>query len=274
MRIIKYIETNFSLSFSEFIEEFYFQQDLTMKQISEKIGFSTACICKNMKSHGISSHKIKDKKCLHCGESFQTSHNANFCSISCFKKTDWPKRRKKHKSCRKKRAIDRKNKLIEIKGGKCFCGESDINKLSFHHLENKSFTLDSKNLYQKKWEEIEKEVNKCELLCLNCHAELHEKERKKNRKDNIKLDKGRLRKKMLIKIKGAKCEECGYDGNNGEFIQSLTFHHINPEEKKFELNTKQLSSISLNKILEEFTKCNLLCCNCHISKNNLRLNQK
>lgn len=26
------------------------------------------------------------------------------------------------------------------------------------------------------WEEIIKEVNKCKLLCSNCHRELHEKE--------------------------------------------------------------------------------------------------
>ena len=67
------------------------------------------------------------------------------------------------------------------------------------------------------------------------------------------------RKMELISMKGGKCEICGYDKN----IAALDFHHINPEEKDFQLDSRHLSNTSTIKIMEELDKCILVCSNCH-----------
>jgi 5-methylcytosine-specific restriction endonuclease McrA len=67
-----------------------------------------------------------------------------------------------------------KAKAVEYKGGKCQkCGYNKcVSALDFHHIDptEKDFTISSNS---GKWENIKKELDKCELLCKNCHAELH-----------------------------------------------------------------------------------------------------
>ena len=72
---------------------------------------------------------------------------------------------------------ERKGKLIAMLGGKCIrCGYSKCTRsLCFHHIlsEKKSFTLSSHGLLHE-WEAVLEEAKKCDLLCSNCHGELHE----------------------------------------------------------------------------------------------------
>jgi len=70
----------------------------------------------------------------------------------------------------------RKQKLIEMFGGCCNkCGYDKCQAaLVFHHIKNKSFTLGNINGLFRKWSEVIKEAKKCELLCANCHTELHQ----------------------------------------------------------------------------------------------------
>jgi len=77
-----------------------------------------------------------------------------------------------------------KEKAIEYLGGKCSkCGYSKCSRaLEFHHInpEEKDFGLSQKGL-TRAWERTRKELDKCILLCSNCHAELHEQiENEKN----------------------------------------------------------------------------------------------
>ena len=60
--------------------------------------------------------------------------------------------------------------------------------------------------------------------------------------------------------RGGKCEKCGYNRK----IAALHFHHINPEEKNFELDARTIERKSDKEILNEFSKCQLLCANCHM----------
>ena len=67
----------------------------------------------------------------------------------------------------------------------------------------------------------------------------------------------RRRKDNLIKLHGGECSLCGYNKCNA----ALEFHHINPEEKSF-----QISSGNCHKIeddIAESKKCLLVCSNCH-----------
>lgn len=65
--------------------------------------------------------------------------------------------------------------LIEKLGGKCSkCGyDRNITALHFHHLRDKKFSIDSSTLQHKSLESIISELDKCVLLCANCHSEEH-----------------------------------------------------------------------------------------------------
>ncbi|TSC94193.1 MAG: HNH endonuclease [Candidatus Berkelbacteria bacterium Licking1014_85] len=67
-----------------------------------------------------------------------------------------------------------KEMAIEYKGGKCyFCGYNKyIGAFDFHHLQKKSFGLSTKGM-TRSWDKTKKEIDKCLLLCANCHRELH-----------------------------------------------------------------------------------------------------
>ena len=69
-----------------------------------------------------------------------------------------------------------KEELIAYKGGKCeICGyDKCIAALDFHHInpEEKDFAISNSNIY-KNIEALKQEVDKCMLVCANCHRELH-----------------------------------------------------------------------------------------------------
>lgn len=67
------------------------------------------------------------------------------------------------------------------------------------------------------------------------------------------------RKTSLILSKGGKCEICGYNRN----IAALQFHHLDPSLKEHGLDSRKLSNMSMESILKEVEKCQLLCSNCH-----------
>lgn len=85
-------------------------------------------------------------------------------------------------SCKNKYHVTKTRKLLKIKavnykGGKCQqCGYSRcIQALDFHHINqnDKSFGLSSNGI-TRAWNLVQKELDKCILLCANCHRELHD----------------------------------------------------------------------------------------------------
>jgi hypothetical protein len=63
---------------------------------------------------------------------------------------------------------------IEYKGGKCMiCGYGRcVGALDLHHIGDKKFNF-STDAYLHSWKVIKTELDKCVLLCSNCHRELH-----------------------------------------------------------------------------------------------------
>ena len=74
------------------------------------------------------------------------------------------------------RRFSLKQKCVKYKGGCCQrCQYSkSIRALCFHHLDptQKEFQISGKHCYR--WEKIKIELDKCILLCNNCHAEVHD----------------------------------------------------------------------------------------------------
>lgn len=75
-----------------------------------------------------------------------------------------------------KRRRQLKLRAVDYKGGKCFnCGYSNYEgALEFHHIDPKlkKFSLSTKGL-TRSWERIVEELDKCVLVCSNCHKEIH-----------------------------------------------------------------------------------------------------
>ena len=69
-----------------------------------------------------------------------------------------------------------KEMAIEYKGGKCcICGYNKCNSaLDFHHTNgDKQFGLSVRGL-TRSWDKTKTELDKCILVCANCHREIHE----------------------------------------------------------------------------------------------------
>lgn len=135
-------------------------------------GAVKACGCKKQ----LFGKSNIEKQCILCGKIFLANvPNRQYC-YECS-----PKGLSAADTIRyKKRKL--KNLLIQHKGGKCqVCGYNKCEgALQFHHRnpKEKEFGLANINLNDSNFslEKLFEEVDKCDLLCANCHAEKHYKE--------------------------------------------------------------------------------------------------
>ena len=87
------------------------------------------------------------------------------------------------KTCTNRQTIERQQRLklqaVQYKGGKCgSCGyDKYIGCLEFHHMDptKKDFNLAAAHCTS--FEKIRSELDKCVLLCANCHREEHARQK-------------------------------------------------------------------------------------------------
>jgi DNA-binding CsgD family transcriptional regulator len=88
--------------------------------------------------------------------------------------TDEEKRRRNYERIKSRRQKI-KEKAVEYKGGCCeSCGyKKCLWALDFHHTKEgeKDFGIAKYSTFS--WEKIKKELDKCIMLCANCHREVH-----------------------------------------------------------------------------------------------------
>jgi hypothetical protein len=198
----------------------------------------------------------KMRYCIIC-ERQLSGNQEKYCSSKCKYRKFIPKTYQRKE----------KNRImaIEYLGGKCskcgLIGYLDI--YSFHHNnpDNKDFQLS--HMFTYSWERIKKELDKCELVCGNCHMEIHHD----SYQDNWQNRQRHKQKKKAIKYLGGKCIHCGYEKN----FHALAFHHRDENEKSFTIADYLHRKWEILK--NELDKCILLCINCHrilhyIQKNN------
>lgn len=117
------------------------------------------------------------------------------CRLCDKKISDNLKNRFRCHSCNTKiRRVRAKQAAIKYLGGECKkCG---YNKhpaaMDFHHrdVSDKDFNIGA--AANKKWEVIKKELDKCDLLCANCHREEHSNRTEEKVLKEVALYKGRL----------------------------------------------------------------------------------
>ena len=96
--------------------------------------------------------------CKHCGKSTKKGSRCNTC-ISRI------------------RRIETKKKAVEYLGGKCQrCGYNEhLAPMEFHHTDPSEKDFNFGDVKNKKWDTIKGELDKCILLCSNCHRIEHSK---------------------------------------------------------------------------------------------------
>lgn len=98
--------------------------------------------------------------------------------------------------------------------------------------------------------------------CKECHAKIRAKYYERNKSSEISYVSQRRKElsKWLKEYKSnLKCNRCGED-----HPATLEFHHINPAEKEVAISQViRVKGWSIDRIMEEVNKCEVLCCNCH-----------
>jgi hypothetical protein len=147
-----------------------------------------------------------------------------------------------------------KQKMITSFGGKCgICGYNKCNdSLQFHHLDPsiKEFSYGSITANPKQWEKIVVEMEKCVMLCANCHIEIHAGII--NIPDNIqRLDLTLL---PIEQIACHSCPVCGIDTPNWKITCSVECgakraQQFNWEDHDLEELVKTLPIVQIAKMI-------------------------
>jgi hypothetical protein len=123
------------------------------------------------------------------------SHICSRCGRSCDKVKQSPKTGVKccyncYTNLRREKI---KQKCVDYKGGKCQrCGyDKSLRGLQFHHRDpsQKEFNIRGTKAAATSWDVVKKELDKCDLLCANCHVEVHDELDEILLKENILKEK-------------------------------------------------------------------------------------
>lgn len=97
--------------------------------------------------------------------------------------------------------------------------------------------------------------------CKKCRAKYnkrHYRENKEKYLDRAKKRKIKLKKWYKEYKSKLMCKRCGEN-----HVACLQFHHIDPTEKRYTVATMPQNCISIEKMKQEISKCEVLCANCH-----------
>jgi predicted DNA-binding transcriptional regulator AlpA len=265
----KHILNKFGVPFDDWFNKWYHDEYLEIEEMSQMSGVSTENLYRQSKK----LRNLPYRRCQYCFNEHQRT--GDYCNKTCMNGTYIINRPDTTINCRmgdnlSSRATQLKRKLVDYKGGKCkSCGYSKyLSAMCFHHTRDKMFTLDNRNLCKKTWNEVLIEADKCKLMCHNCHNTHHEItdtiSKSASPSDLRRYARGDLLKRKLIELAGGACEFCGF---TSEHLRCMSFDHIDPSTKSWGITKCRLGSMNIEKIIEEFNKCRLLCMNCHMAMN-------
>lgn len=161
----------------------------TITQIVEKLGCAKSTVSYHISRNNLGAVKIS-KELIDDMNEYYLTHTKSETAIKfnvgeatvtkyCLNKrveTTADEKKKKAVLAVLKRRRKIKQMAVEYKGGCCEkCGYNKyIGALEFHHLDpnEKDFGI-GKSGHCVAWEKVKKELDKCILVCSNCHREIH-----------------------------------------------------------------------------------------------------
>lgn len=131
------------------------------------------------------------------------------------------------------------------------CGNKNIHCLDFHHRPNTNKKDTISNLIRHGYalSIVKEEIEKCDIICSNCHRTQHYTGKYMRNKKAILVHKIKLINR---------CSLCNFNK-----VECLDFHHTNDNKENgigFMIRDKNVSMIQLE---TEIKKCIILCSNCH-----------
>ncbi len=147
-----------------------------------------------------------------------------------------------------------KKQCIEYLGEKCVkCGlKNDCPDIyCFHHKDptQKDFAISSR---RHKFESMVTELDKCDLLCQNCHRKVHTS----YYDDNNRYQRYRRRRKeKAADLFNGQCTDCKLQDDPCIY----DFHHLDSSQKDFSFREGR----PWEDTKKELKKCVMLCVNCH-----------
>lgn len=160
-------------------------QGMSLNQLAKKFGKGQTTVRYWLKKYNLKTHN----KAFGDGYSYskRVSKDNQYCCSCKVKLTPENAYNRKTKGiysslCKKchsrstlKRRLKFKQKCVEYKGGSCIrCGYTKIlTALEFHHRNPEDKEINPSKMMNKTPEFIENELDKCDLLCSNCHREVH-----------------------------------------------------------------------------------------------------
>jgi len=149
-------------------------QNLSSREIADKLSISQTTVRYWLKKHNLKTIKKETdgfKVCPQC------NYNKEIASSYYVSKSGHV-----HAWCKDcndtityQKQLIRKKECVEYKGGKCvICGYNKyVGALDFHHLNPNEKEYSISNLRTYSMAKVKIELDKCVLLCRNCHAEVH-----------------------------------------------------------------------------------------------------
>jgi hypothetical protein len=150
------------------------EDNASLNQIAKKVGKSQSTVRHWLRKYGLKTKRgprgklpkdFKRKRKCKCGETRPDKFYGNKTTVcaKCHSKYT-------HESGKKKR-----KKALEYLGNKCvYCEYNKYDcSIEIHHLNPEEKDTAFSSMRNWSWKRLEKELQKCVLLCKNCHAALH-----------------------------------------------------------------------------------------------------
>lgn len=156
----------------------YCKAPLLRRENESRKDFDSRVTCGRSCSNKLFPRRKLEGSCKYCKK--KISNSRKYCGKLCINKSGCNKRLPESEKVKPREAVVKcmrklKLKAVEYKGGKCQdCGyNKSVWALHFHHLNplEKDFSITGRSI---SWERLKPELDKCVLLCANCHAERHE----------------------------------------------------------------------------------------------------
>jgi len=163
---------------------------MSYSQISKEVGCSKSTISYHCKIAGLEGSidspdedtikKINEYYKIHTLEETSKSFGLSRTTIIKYVEnkrvilTDDERKVKKYEWIKNRRQ-KLKEQAVEYKGGCCErCGYNKCNwALDFHHLDPKEKDFSFSQCSTISWDKLKNEIDKCVMVCSNCHREIH-----------------------------------------------------------------------------------------------------
>lgn len=146
---------------------------------------------------------------------------------------------------------------FKLSKGCLLCGYIECSSaLTFHHKDPKEKKFEISSSYSgQSLESLKLEIEKCEVLCVNCHSRFHY--------DYMWVEKYPSRKNYVTNRQYADLHKCNSGCLKCNVVDPavLQLHHRDPSEKEFALY--DLYKQDFEVLLREIGKCDVLCGVCH-----------